>query len=247
MKKTFRRHIELNSHTTDTHTIVRIALEDDIHHFRVELSHDDSYITDIQASSIRIPYSLCPNASPELNLLIGKELTGVAHSVHRMTDARLQCTHLLDLAGIAVAASARNEKSLKYEIKIPKRTNLKTTASLRRNNGLTLMWGINLLTIEGPDPFTGIDLKKGFAGWAIKSLPIDLSEAAIILRRAVTISLGAELNLDEIATMNSTGFCYAQQVERVGSGTRVIGSTKNFTKAPMLLCATDQNWLQFKE
>jgi len=247
VKKIFRRHIKLNSRTKGSRTVIRIALEDDIHHFRVQVSHKNNCVTEIEANSIRIPYSLCSNAAPELQKLIGQDLTSIAHSVHRMTDARLQCTHLLDMAGLAIAASRRGEEKLNYQIEVPRRILGKTTALLYRNKVRLLQWDMNFLVIESSPPFSGIDLKKGFAGWAIANLPLELSEAAIAFRRAVTISLGREQDLDKIETMKPTNFCYAQQTERVTQGKRVIGSTKDYTHIPNSLCEEDRDWLRFLE
>lgn len=246
MNMVFRRHIEFNTRERISDTEVRIALEDDFHHFRVQMVYSNNRITDIHATSIRIPYTLCGHAGAELKQLIGRNLNAVAHSVYRMTDARFQCTHLLDLAGLAIAASARNARHLQYDISVPMRTENRTNAILKRNGKEYLQWDVDHLTVLSPAPFINLNLKAGFAGWAINNISTELSEASLVLRRAVMISLGREINLDEKESANPTGRCFAQQPDKAASAKRVIGSTKDFTDREGLLCVDDRDWLDFR-
>lgn len=86
---------------------VRAALEDDYHHFRVSLHFDEHRITYIDSSSPRIPFISCPQATTELQTLIGTPLLNAANDIIKQTNASLHCTHLLDLTGLALAAASK--------------------------------------------------------------------------------------------------------------------------------------------
>lgn len=119
---------------------VRAALEDDFHHFRVHLRHDHQTLIDITGEALRFPYSACPQATEPLRDLIGMRLSPIAHSVTRQTDAQHQCTHLLDLAGLALAAALRPPQVRRYDIQVPLRVNDRTEPSLQLNGVPFFAW-----------------------------------------------------------------------------------------------------------
>ncbi|MDZ4294521.1 MAG: DUF2889 domain-containing protein, partial [Hydrogenophaga sp.] len=103
----FRRRILIATDPLRTGTRYRAALEDDFHHFRVELVVRDGLIASLHAEAPRHPYSLCPSAADQLQQLVGTAPETSAHAVMRQVDASQQCTHMLELSGLAAAAAAR--------------------------------------------------------------------------------------------------------------------------------------------
>src|SRR5260221_12347498 len=89
----FRRRVVIGTMPLGDATLARAALEDDFHHFRVELRVDAGRVTHAGGSAPRHPYSLCRAASDELVRLVGMPIERVAHAVTRYTDASEQCTH----------------------------------------------------------------------------------------------------------------------------------------------------------
>ena len=87
--------------------LARASLEDDVHHFRIEVVHDGSRVTAVNSQSLRNPFTLCPAAGARLTELNGQSLTVCISDIFAATDARQQCTHQLDLAAFAIAAAAR--------------------------------------------------------------------------------------------------------------------------------------------
>jgi hypothetical protein len=67
----FRRKIIINSQINGSTVRIRAALEDDFHHFRVEVVCEDEVVKIINATSPRTPYSLCGQAAAQLDQLIG--------------------------------------------------------------------------------------------------------------------------------------------------------------------------------
>ncbi len=239
----FRRRVEIISTEQNGSGEVRAALEDDFHHFRVWARHSNGVLCEIGGEALRYPYSACPQANGQLNKLIGMPLNHIAHSVTRYTDAQHQCTHLLDLAGLAIASAARGTPKRRYEIQVPQRIGGRTHPSLLRDGAPYLSWDVLGTVIQAPPPYEAIDLREGMARWALSRLPEEEAEAALLLRRCTMISLGREHNLDAQEHASSTGHCYSQQPLRAQQALRIKGSTWDFSVSGAALCADDQNWL----
>lgn len=239
----FRRRVDIFAPPDTGVGEVRAALEDDFHHFRVWLCHHEGQVTAIGGEALRYPYSLCPQACDQLQQLVGMRLDRIAHSVTRQTDASHQCTHLLDLAGLAVAAAARGTHQRRYEINVGQRIASRTRATLIRDGNEDLTWEVNGTLIEGPSPYCGINLREGMARWALSALNEEAAEAALLLRRCTLISMGRAFNLDAQIHASSTSRCYSQQPERAEQALRMKGSTLDFSHEQPRLCAQDQEWL----
>lgn len=242
----FRRRIRMHSQSQgDAVLRVRAALEDDFHHFRVELQCAGNRIVAISAQAPRHPYSLCPSAALPLQQLVGTALTSQAHALSRAIDPSQQCTHLLDLAGLACALAARGLSRRVYDIAVPMRVGGRTQARLSRDGTPLLVWEVQDLALIGPMPYAGVDLRVGMARWAWANLSDDEAEAALVLRRCTTISLGKGKPLDEQVHAQATGRCFVQQPERAPLALRQVGSTWDFTNDEPALCTDDEAWLAF--
>ena len=241
---TFRRRIVINAQHAGEAITVRAAVEDDFHHFRVEVHCVAGLVAGVSSDAPRHPYTLCPAARGELTRLIGMPLNRIANAVTRFTDATEQCTHLLDLAGLAIAAAARGTALRQYDIRLPQREmHGRTQAQLWRDGELLLTWEVNDDLIEAPPPYAGVNLRAGLARWALTTLPEDEAEAALVLRRCAIVALGRARNLDAQVHAKPSGLCYAQQTCRAEQALRVIGSTRDFSASAQPLCADDQKWL----
>jgi len=173
-------------------------------------------------------------------------LNSVANSVIRATDASVQCTHMLDLAGLAIAAAKRGIPRRRYDLEVPRRIGARTSGKLARDGVPLLDWQIENTIISAPARYAGVNLHEGMARWALTTLSEDDAEAALVLRRCMMISRGREYDLDQVKTARASGNCYAQQPDRAAEGLRVVGSTLDFSLQPDLLCADDQHWIDFK-
>jgi hypothetical protein len=239
----FRRRVGIDATGDASRGEVRACLEDDFHHFRVRITHGDGKVQRVEGWAVRHPYSTCPLAANQLSRLLHAPLNDVAHSVMRITNPSEQCTHLMDLAGLAIAAVARSITRRWYDIAVPRRVAGRTLATLDRDGRRMLTWDLLDTTIVGPAPFQGVSLREGMAAWALAHLPHDEAEAALVLRRCALISLGRVINLDAQVHAEPTGRCFVQQPQRASQGLRMVGSLMDFTAAPTDLCSTDREWL----
>ncbi|NIB44108.1 hypothetical protein HBA55_31195 [Pseudomaricurvus alkylphenolicus] len=240
----FWRTIEIVIHGSTEDGVAKVALEDDYHHFQVCLRLCNQKVTATCARALRTPYTLCANASAQLSKLEYVPVINTAAAIHRHTDARLQCTHQLDMAGLALAAAARGDTRLRYFMEVPRHQQGQTHPRLWRNDKLIVEWSVLNNTLCSPFPYEGVHLGKGFSHWAIKNLDAYTAEAVIVLRRSAIIALGRLRDLDLETHAAKLGHCYAQQPERATEALRVLGSTKDFSSDPYSLCSTDRDWLR---
>jgi len=174
---------------------------------------------------------------------VGMPLAAAASAVRRRTDPRAQCTHLLDLAGLAVAHAAAGRERRGYEIEIPDRVEGRSHARLRRDGEALLDFEIDRGAIVSPAPFAGQpSFGAGFGRWAEATLAPDLAEAAIVLQRACGISMGRQWDMDQVPGAWAFGAMMGGACHTFGAGVvegahRVVGSMRDFTDAPERLLA----------
>jgi hypothetical protein len=222
---------------------VEADLEDDFHRFWVRLEHDDRQVVRISGTSGRYPWSTCPGALAPLERLAGMPLAAASSAVRRWTEPRAQCTHLLDLAGLAVAHAAAGRVRRGYEVEIPDRVEGRSHARLRRDSVALLEFEIEHGAIVSPEPFAGqASFGGGFGRWAEANLEPDLAEAAIVLQRACGIAMGRQWDMDQVPGAwvfgaMTGGACHTFGAGVVEDARRVVGSMRDFTEAPELLLA----------
>jgi hypothetical protein len=217
---------------------VRGDMEDDFHRFGVTMRHDGRTVIDVEGDGTRYPWTTCPSATEPLRKLAGAPLSTQLSVLGEYAPARLNCTHLFDLAGLAVTHAARGSPGTRtYEVEIPDRDGAHTEPALWRDGELLFRWSIAGRKITGPPPFVDVSLRGNFIAWAEDSLDADTAEAASILRRACDISFGRIMDLDVFETADMLGdqvrgTCHSFQPERMGQAVRVKGQTRDFTDNP---------------
>lgn len=224
----------------------RAVLEDDFHHFRVAVLYRDGIVSGTAVDALRVPFTSCPFAAGQLDLLQGMQLDDAADRVFQQTDPSQQCTHMLDLAGLAIAAAARGTPLRRYDIHVADRQERRTTARLWRNGQHVLTWHLDGFEVVGPDPFTGVELRQGFGRWVRERMDSEEAEACLVLRRCAVISMGRGVDLDAIPTAVARGRCFSEQPDRAPQALRVRGSTLDFTERERELGQGDQGWAKFE-
>jgi hypothetical protein len=219
---------------------VEAQLADDFHHFAVELRHDGERVLGIKGREIRIPWTTCASATALLARLDHIPLTRDLYEVARHTDARLQCTHLFDLAALAIAHAARqaagNAATRQYDVALPDRGEDPTRARLERDSEPILAWQIEGLRIVAAEPevFAGHKLAGvAFNRMVERNLEPELGEAALVLRRGIFIGIGRRYDFDRISRAETFApmvgaACHTFNAANVGSATRVLGSVRDF-------------------
>jgi hypothetical protein len=222
---------------------VRADLEDDFHRFTVWLEHDGRRVTAVRGDARRFPWSTCPGAIGALDRLREMPLAPTTTAAGARTDPRLQCTHLFDLAALAVAHAAEQRVLRRYEVAVPDRRDECTRPTLARDGASVLAWTLQGFEVRDPAPFAGRSLLAGgFQRWCERELDPDAAEAAFVLRRACKIALGRAGDLDAVRDAGELlplvgGSCHSFQPEVAARGRRQRGSSLDFTARPEALLA----------
>jgi hypothetical protein len=219
-------------------------LEDDFHRFRVHVEHDGERIVRAEGEALRFPWTSCPGALVPLARLEGMGLLPSSRAAHEHTDPRAQCTHLFDLAGLAIASAARGTGTREYEIEVPDRVEARTRAVLRRDGQPFLHWEIERSRIVAPEPFEGRSMGAGFLAWVQQALEPDVAEAALVLHRTCSISLGRLYDMDAVEGPSAFGVmaggaCYTFSPGTMEQARRVVASARDVSRSPEALLADD--------
>jgi hypothetical protein len=231
----YRRRLRL---VTTAPGVVDGALEDDFHHFAVTLRHDGERVTAVDGGARRWPWSTCPAAAGPLHALEGMPLSLRCLAVGEHADPRINCTHMFDLAGLAVAHAARGGAvgtARQYDIEVPNgaQSGGEVDVRLWRDGELLHTWTLDGRSCSSPPPFSAVPWRGGFLRWADATFEPDKSEAVIVLRRACDIGMGRGMDLDQYDTAGELeplmlGICYTMQPENIRVARREKDSARDF-------------------
>jgi hypothetical protein len=230
----YRRRIRMI--TTGPGT-VDADLEDDFHHFGLVLRHDGDRVTSIEGRAVRAPWSTCPAAVGPLHAVEGMTLSARCTAVAAQAEPRANCTHLFDLAGIAVAHAARGTERRQYDVEIPRPEGERNRVRLWRDGGLLLDWRLLDGRVVDAPPYSDVPWGGGFLRWADTTLDPETAEAAIVLRRACTIGSGRGMDLDALERADELqelmlGICYTMSAEHIHVALRNRGTVRDFADRP---------------
>lgn len=239
----YRRRIRLVA-TEAGASVVEAELEDDFHHFAVTLRHAGGRVEDVAGRALRWPWTTCADAVVPLRQLEGMDLSPRCTAVASSADPRANCTHLFDLAGLAVAHAARGLGRRQYDAEIPRPVEGRSRARLWRDGGLLLEWQLVDGAVVDAPPYSDVPWNGGFMRWADSTLDPDTAEAAIVLRRACTIGSGRGMDLDRYETAGDlerimSGVCFTMQPARIHRAERIKGSVRDFASRPDRLLSDD--------
>ena len=216
-------------------------LEDDFHHLGLTLEHDGELVTDVRVASERLPFTTCPLASANLKNLIGQKLLPRSTDIGAMVKMREQCTHMFDLAGLAMAHAAAGRDHRQYEAIITDRKITAWESGTRRilgvgeawllcDNHEILRWQIDKRAITGPAEWAGQALAEGFRT-RTETMPIEQAEAATVLRRAIMVAGGRSFDPDTVRTAAGrwqSGVCFTFLEDNREHGLRISGNDLNY-------------------
>jgi hypothetical protein len=229
---------------------VRGELADDFHYFGVRLHHDGERATSVEGEDVRVPWTTCPGAVEPLRRMEGVELAVRLPGLLRHTDARAQCTHLHDLACLAIAHAARvgaGGRSLRrYDVSVPDRVDGGAAVELSRDGQRQLSWKARASSVTDADPgsFAGLELSGGAFHRFCAELDDELAEATWVLQRAVFIGLGRRHDFERIHRASAFApvvgaACHTFDPERVVGAKRVYGTLRDFTASPLRILERD--------
>jgi hypothetical protein len=232
-KHIYRRRIRIRTEPGEA----RADLEDDPHRYGVIVRHDGARVVSVEGLSLRTPWDLCTDAAAMLSRLVGMPLADDFNQVYLHTDGGMQCTHMFDMAGLAIAHAARGTKLREYDFEVVWSDGWeRQSANMYVNGASYLSWTVQNSRILSPEPFAGLDLRTMRSWITANYTDPDQLEAVMLFRRAMHISGSRRLDLDTIpnaaATGHSMGACYVLQPGIGERAQRVRGATRNFGDSP---------------
>jgi hypothetical protein len=216
---------------------VEAHLSDIFHEMHVTLFHDGERITDIDALTLRIPTTACPGAVVPLRELIGMPLKASRSELYEPLRVKRNCTHLFDLAGLAIAQAARpGEPERVYDAAVPDETGEPIWVEVTRNGESIHRWRIRDYRIVEPEALADRPLLGGFTRWATEAFAdADDLEAAIMLHRTIFISVGAPYLTESFTGRtlrrndHMAGVCHGYAEATLDSSWFIAGARRDFT------------------
>lgn len=230
----FRRRIRLVN--VDASCTVG-ELEDDCHHFRVELHHDGVTIMSAAGEYLRGPWTTCQAAGAPLRAIEGHPLHPQASTIGAYAEARDNCTHLFDLTGLAMAQVFRPQPGRQYDMVV---TDMQGPPSFAQEAVIwcdgteVVRWQLEQREVVAPEAWAGAPLRNKFIRWAEAQVDHDTAEAAIALRRVVDIAMSRMGDLDRfdraegVTSSAMMGRCMTYSPKNVAVALRVKGSARSW-------------------
>jgi hypothetical protein len=174
---------------------VRAGVEDAYHSFRLTLRHDGQRIVDILPRFERVPLTTCPSAEEPLRRLIGTPLETGWRELAIQENPRTHCTHLFDLAVLAMA-QARRGGARSYDVVVPDEHPGAVWTVLQRDGETLFRWRTFESRILEPVDLADKPLLRGFSRWATARFEGDELEAALVLHKAYFVSRARAWNVE---------------------------------------------------
>jgi hypothetical protein len=201
-------------------------LEDDFHRFGVTLHHDGAVVTEAEGRAIRYPWTTCPEAPNALAALAGSPLVADPTFLYRHTDPRAQCTHLFELAVVALSQAGRAPGERVFEASASDPEAGPRRAELRIDGALAAAWDLLGDVITAPAEYAGRAVNS-LTSQGLSTLDPETALHMLILRRVALTARGRHFDVDAYATAAAMGRspqCYSLQPENAVRGARVLGS-----------------------
>jgi hypothetical protein len=217
-----------------------VEIEDDFHHFVVSVEHDGQAVTAASGQAVRYPWSSCPLAGDALSALVGLPLSTDPIAIYRFSDPLQQCTHMFEMAGLAVTQAARGLGSRRYDALVVDPEDGAQLAELRCDGAPLLTWRLQDGVIVEPAAYAGRQ-PGDFRTRNLGALPHETAEAILVLRRAVWLAAARAMDVDRFPTaaaMGRTGVCFTFQPHRAAGALRRAGSERDYSNAPGPLAPT---------
>lgn len=202
------------------------------------LRHDGRVVTEIEADFRRYTLQLCPEARAPLQAIVGMSLSTTTAEFFANGRARQNCTHMLDLAWLAMRHASRGEVEWVYEIEIPDALEGRMHGTLRRNGTVVQEWQVLDNVIVFPARFAGQSLSGGFTRWATGEAGLsDLEvEELLVLHKGFFMAGARQFELPvgplpEGFRKAVTGACFGYGAERIGRAIGNDGMNRDFSHA----------------
>lgn len=214
-------------------------MEDDPHHFGAEVTFDERVVVSVRGTAVRTPWTTCPAAAAQLRAFEGFELSRSPFDLLRNVVQSRQCTHMMDLAALAIAAAGTSEGDVerRWDVELMVRASDDFGfhhGSIVLDGGDAEQWRLENGLVVLPTRYAGRDLAR-VSRWVEEvESPLE-RERLFVMRRAVPTSWSRRVDLDQFDDASELdymlGSCFTFDPVRATDGKRVKGSTRQFARA----------------
>lgn len=214
---------------------IDVELEDSNHAFRLGMRHDGERVTAVEPDFVRHPFTTCPESARHYARLVGLPL-GQAADVRRMLETRSGCTHLTDMAALALAHAAQADFERLYDIAVDDERDGRSRARIACDGTPVFDWIVAQHTIVEPAACAGRPMMKGFHAWAREAFAGPRLEAAVALQRGYFVAQARRYRTTPERDFPATGdgmpegVCYSYSTAAVARALRIPGSRRDFTE-----------------
>lgn len=209
---------------------IEARLEDDFHRFDVRLTHDGRTVTAVEGQGERFPWATCQEAPSALNALVGAPVAADPTALFRHTEPRAQCTHLFELAALALAQWRHGCGRRLFEAEVSDPQGEARRVRLWRDGEQIAEWRLAGERIAAPAAYAGRGAGD-FPSRGLAALPPDEAEALLILRRVIQTARARQMNVDAFPTAAAMGrppYCYSLQPVNAVRAARRTGQTRDW-------------------
>lgn len=217
-------------------------VEDDEHRFGADVGHDSGRVTAVSGRALRTPWTTCLMAASQLTELLNTPLHPSPYKVLRQTRLAHQCTHMVDMASLAIAAAARGVMRRQYDAVLTvehKGGADYRTGDLYCNGAVLGEWTVREGIVLKPEKYAGLEMYRSGRWIEERADDLDEIEAVFVMQRAMLVAGGKRFDLDQYETADNqvwmTGACFAFQASRLHEARRRFGSSRTFSQSDELL------------
>ena len=221
-------------------------VEDDEHRFGADINHDGQRVLSVAGRAIRTPWTACPLAALQLTELCDTPLLSSPYKVIRQVRLAHQCTHMVDMAVLAVCAAALGIARREYDCVLTVEDKGGADwriGTLRRDNEPRTHWVVKDGVVLEPASYAGCEMLRSSRWVEERTSRIEEIESVFIMQRAMLVAGGKRVILDEHETAANqvwmTGACFAFQSSRIHEARRRFGNTRTFSHPGELLSDLD--------
>lgn len=215
---------------------VRGWLGDAFHEMECEITLGGCEVASASGRMIRYPTTSCPGAPDGLDDLRGAQLGELPSRYYRRTAGPRQCTHLYDLAVLAVSHGQQPAGSYAYEALVPDETDRPVSAEAIVDGERALAWLVHRGEIVD-GPHRGSPVTAGFVRWAEQAFAGRALAAALVLARTCMVARGRAYDAEAWAGSSTSlnapqrGRCFAYSGAAFDTGLFRAGYTRDVSAA----------------
>ena len=225
---------------------VTATVLDNYHDMACIVRHDGSRVIAVDGEVRRAPFTTCPAAPEALDELVGLPLATGRTDLYGAGRAGRNCTHLFDIAVLAIGMAASGGAARRFDFIVPDETEPGAEIEARVDGAAVHCWTIVQGIIRAPEGIAGRPLFVGFARWAASHFRGVELDTALHLQKATFVARGRRVLLDRpigdfaLREPERFGACYTFSEPQLSIAGDAEGYVRDFTRGLPGDIVTDQ-------